>query len=203
MIFVRKSVRGDRTEMQQSMMLLERDMYVHWSKFEEGTNVVQDLFWTHLDLVKLLNAFNIVFMMDNTYKTNRYKMLLFEVVGVTSTGLTFSATFMLLASERHHNFVWAPKKLKSLFFGVDSYPKVVVSDRDIALMNAINVVFPKDAHLLCHFHIDKNVKPKCKMIVHPKKTCDQVMESWGAIVDCENVESYEHRVEAFNVVCSP
>ena len=79
----------------------------------------------------------------------------------------------------------------------------MVSDRDIALMNAINVVFPKDAHLLCHFHIDKNVKPKCKMIVHPKKTCDQVMESWGAIVDCENVESYEHRVEAFNVVCSP
>jgi len=30
-----------------------------------------------------------------------------------------------------------------------------------------------------------------------------VMESWGAIVDCQNVESYEHRVEAFNVVCSP
>ena len=30
-----------------------------------------------------------------------------------------------------------------------------------------------------------------------------MLESWGAIVDCENVESYEHRVEAFNVVCSP
>ncbi|XP_068492229.1 uncharacterized protein [Phaseolus vulgaris] len=28
------------------------------------------------------------------------------------------------------------------------------------------------------------------------------MESWGAIVECENVESYEHHVEAFNV-CSP
>ncbi|XP_068483428.1 uncharacterized protein [Phaseolus vulgaris] len=154
----KKSVRGDRTEMQQLMMLLERDMY---------------------------------------------RMPLFEVVGVTSTGLTFSVAFMLLASEHHYNFVWALEKLKGLFLRFDSYPKVVVSDRDIALMNAINVVFPEVANLLCRFHIDKNVKAKCKMIVHPKEEWDQVMESWGAIVDCENVESYEHRVEAFNVVCSP
>ena len=41
----KRSVRGDRTEMQQLMMLLERDMYIYWSRFEEGTNVVQDLFW--------------------------------------------------------------------------------------------------------------------------------------------------------------
>ena len=79
----------------------------------------------------------------------------------------------------------------------------MVTDKDIAPMNAINVVFPEAANLLCRFHIDKNVKAKCKMIVYPKVAWDQVMESWGAIVDCENVESYEHRVEAFNVVYSP
>ena len=28
-------------------------------------------------------------------------------------------------------------------------------DRYIALMNAINVVFPEAANLLCRFHIDK------------------------------------------------
>ena len=81
----RKSERGDRTEMQQLMMLVERDMYINWSRFEERKNVVQDLFWTHPDSVKLLNAFNIVLMMDSTYKTNRYRMPLFEVVGATST----------------------------------------------------------------------------------------------------------------------
>ena len=66
---------------------------------------MQDLFWIHPDSVKLLNAFNIVLMMDSTYKTNRYRIPLFEIVGVTSTGLTFSVAFTLLASERHHNFV--------------------------------------------------------------------------------------------------
>jgi len=81
--------------MHQLMMLLERDMYVHWSRSEEEMNVVQDLFWTHLYLVKLLNSFNIVLMMDNTNKTNRYKMPLLEVVGVTSMGFTFGVAFML------------------------------------------------------------------------------------------------------------
>jgi len=60
----KKSKQGDRIEMQQLMMLLEQDMYVQWSKFEEGTNVVQDLFWTYPNSMKLLNAFNIVLMMD-------------------------------------------------------------------------------------------------------------------------------------------
>jgi len=92
-------------------------------------------------------------------------MPLFEVVGVTSTGLTFSEAFMLLASERLHKFVCALKKLRGLFLRLDSYPKVMVSDRDIAPINVINVVFPEAAHLLCRFHIDKNVKTKCKMIM--------------------------------------
>jgi len=48
----------------------------------------------------------------------------------------------------------------------DVYPKVIVSDRNIALMNAIAIVFPKACNILCQFHIDKNVKTKWKMIVH-------------------------------------
>jgi len=39
-ICTKKPIRGDRTEMQQLMILLERDMYVHWFRFKEGTNVV-------------------------------------------------------------------------------------------------------------------------------------------------------------------
>jgi len=64
--------------------------------FNEGMHVLQYIFWTHPDSIKLLSSFNIVLMMDNTYKTKRYKIPLLEVVGVISTGLTFSATFVLV-----------------------------------------------------------------------------------------------------------
>jgi len=40
------------------------------------------------------------------------------------------------------------------------YPTVIISDRDLALMNAIEVVFPEATNLLCRFHINKNVKAK-------------------------------------------
>jgi len=71
-------------------------MYVHWCRFDEGTNVMQNLFWTHSDLVKLLNVFNTVLMMDNTYKTNKYMMLLLEVVGITSMRVTLHLCYSYL-----------------------------------------------------------------------------------------------------------
>ncbi|XP_068466601.1 PKS-NRPS hybrid synthetase cheA-like [Phaseolus vulgaris] len=160
----RRSQRGHRTEMQQLMLLLER---------------------------------------DSTYKTNKYRMSLLEAVGITSTGLTFSVAFCLLAAEKENNFFWALDRLKGLFLRVDSCPRVVVCDRDVALMNAIRMVFPEAYNLLCRFHIDKNVKAKCKMLVHPREAWDQVMEVWGSVVDCDIVEAFEDRVNALRVVYSP
>jgi len=132
----KRPVRGLRTEMQQLMTLLERDQYIHWSRCHMSSEVVSDVFWTHPDSVKLLNAFHIVLLMDNTYKTNKYRLPLLEIVGVTSTGLTFSVAFVLLSNEHENNFVWTLQKLKGLFVTVD-YLEVIVCDRDLALMNAM------------------------------------------------------------------
>ena len=64
-------------------------------------------FWTHPDVVKMINAFNTVFLMDNTYKTKRYRLPLLEIVGVTPTEMTFCAAFVYMEVEREANFVWA------------------------------------------------------------------------------------------------
>ena len=37
------SIRGSNTEMQQLMMLLDRDQYIHWHRLKDD-NVVRDLF---------------------------------------------------------------------------------------------------------------------------------------------------------------
>ena len=87
------------------MLMLERDHYIHFSRCLDESDVVSDLFWTHPNAVKLLNSLNIVFLMDNTYKTNKYRLPLLEIVGVTSTGLTFSAALAFLSSEKQNNFI--------------------------------------------------------------------------------------------------
>ena len=91
--------------MQHLMKLLERDQYIHWHRLKDVV-VVRDLFWCHPGAVKLCNACHLVFLIDSTYKTNRYKLPLLDTVGVTPTGMTFSVAFAYLEGELMNNIVW-------------------------------------------------------------------------------------------------
>jgi len=184
----KRLAKGSRTELQQLMMLLDSDNYLHWSTCHESSNIVSDIFWTHLDVVKLLNAFNIVFLMDTTYKINKYRLPLLEIVGVTCTGLSFSTGFAFLSSEKEKNFMG---------------PEVSVCDRDLSLMNAINIVFPKTRNLLCRFNINKNVKAKCKMLVDSTEAWEVEMDSWKTIIDCTKIVKFDEFEKIFETICSP
>ena len=98
------SIRGSNTEIQQLIKLLKRDMYIHWHRLKDE-DVVHDIFWTHSDAVKLSNVCHLVFLKDNTYKTNRYRLPLLDIVGVTPTRIKFSAAFAYLEGERINNVV--------------------------------------------------------------------------------------------------
>ena len=91
-------------------------------------------------MLKLLNAFNIVFFMDSTYKINRYKLPLLEIVGVTCIGLTFSTAFAYMKAK-HEKTVWALERFKGLFHRHDELPKVIVTSKGLALMNAVKIMF--------------------------------------------------------------
>ncbi|XP_068498558.1 uncharacterized protein [Phaseolus vulgaris] len=199
----KRSVRGPRTELQQLMMLLDRDNYLHRSTCHESSNIVSDIFWTHPDVVKFLNAFNIVFLMDTTYKTNKYRLPFLEIVGVTCIGLSFSAGFAFLSSEKENNFIWALQKFRGSLLTSHVGPEVIVCDRDLALMNAINIVFPKARNLLCRFHINKNVKAKCKMLVDSVEAWEVAMDSWRTIIDCIDIAQFDEFVKSFETICSP
>jgi len=112
------SIRGSDTEVQHLMKLVERDQYIHWHRLKDE-DVVRDIFWCHPDAVKLCNACNLVFLIDSTNKRNRYKLRLLDFVGVTPTGMTFSAGFAYLEGERVNNMVWALERFQGLFLRCD------------------------------------------------------------------------------------
>ena len=76
----RSSIRGSDTEMQHLMKLLEWDQYIHWHRLKDE-DVVCDIFWCHPDAVKLCNACKLVILIDSTYKTIRFRLLLYDFVG--------------------------------------------------------------------------------------------------------------------------
>jgi len=74
--------------------------------------------------------------------------------------MTYLVGFVFLHFELEDNFAWALTMLKGLLSSQDNMPKVIVTDRDGALMKAVGTVFPKTYTMLCYFHIGKNVRAK-------------------------------------------
>jgi len=82
--------------------------------------------------------------------------------------MTFSIAFAYLEGECLNNVVWALQRFRGLFMRVDALPRVIITHRDLSLMNAVTIVFPDATNLLCQFHIGKNVKAKYKTLVAQK-----------------------------------
>jgi len=165
--------------------------------------VVHDIFWCHPDAVKLCNACNLVFLIDSTYKTIRYRLSLLDFVGVTPTRMTFTTGFAYLEDERVNNVVWALERFRGLFLKRDSLPGVIVTDKDLTLMNAVKTVFPECTNLLCRFHIDKNVMAKCKSLIGQKNAWEYVMDAWGSLVDYCFKHQFDDCLKKFEIACSP
>ena len=86
-----------------------------------------------------------------------------EIVGVTSTEMTFSIAFAYLKAEREDNFSWCLDRLRSLMHGWQ-ISSVIITDRDLACINAVKQKFQESRHFLYIWHIRKNILAHCKKI---------------------------------------
>ena len=189
-------MRGNRTYIKQLLTLINDESYVSWSRIRHDSDIMRDINWAHPDSVKLLNLFPIVLIMDITYKTNKYRLSMLEIVGMTSTECTFEVAFAYIESERKEKIYWVLEKLKGMFIKEGLFPQVILTDRDLALMNAIENVFLNSVNLLCQFHIDKNVGAKCKKYIS-KDMQKVVIKLWKDLVQSPNEVEYQQRLQQF------
>ena len=93
-----------------------------------------------------------VLILDCTYKTNRFNMPLLNICAATRDNKTFSVASIFLNGETESHYRWAVSLLLILceMQGIP-FPKVTVTDRDIALLKALSSFHElRDCtHLLC------------------------------------------------------
>ncbi|KAL8458339.1 hypothetical protein ACS0TY_036009 [Phlomoides rotata] len=89
-----------RTQLQYLMSKLVENHYIHYSRRCSKTNTLNELFFAHPVSLNLVRSFPKVLLIDCTYKTNRYRLPYLEIVGVTSTGMTFCVASVLNGGER-------------------------------------------------------------------------------------------------------
>nr|KAJ0191581.1 hypothetical protein LSAT_V11C800398770 [Lactuca sativa] len=171
------------------MHILHAKGYNYEYRLNESTNELEELFFMHPISLKMWQAFSYVVLMDATYKTNKYNLPFLEIVGVTSTRLTFSIAFSFMHSEKTSNYVWALTCLK-LTINDSFCPRVIVTDRDLALMKACENVFPQSNHLLCRWHIFNDITKHCRKRIKSDKTWGSLHPIWKKLVESQTPSAY-------------
>ncbi|XP_071691511.1 uncharacterized protein [Rutidosis leptorrhynchoides] len=189
---------GCKSPMQVLMSLLNPSGYIYYST-TTTSNELNNLFFVHPISYNIWRAFPHVLIIDATYKTNPYKMPFVEIVGVTSTSKTFCIAFAFIYDEKTVNYRWVLECLK-LTLGECMLPRVIVTDKEMALINACKVVFPDTARLLCRWHIHRNIIGKWKRSFSSKRDWNEFFRLWELLENSSTLKSYTdnyHQLESF------
>ena len=127
-------------------------------------------------------------------------MPLLNIVGITGLGITFHIAFAFVRAKAKQDLTWVLQQFRKGAGGHDD-TKVMVTDRDLALMGAIQIIHPNIHNLLCQWHIQKNVLAKCKphfvgVILSNSEGEAQWVEfqqAWTRVMQASTVRQFEER----------
>ena len=164
--------------------LLEKNWFLRILTDASGSIV--NLFAAHPESVALARRFPSVYLIDCTYKTNRYKMPMMNMIGIASTFSTFNIGFAFLQAETMETYKWALRALSEI-----SVPSIIATDRELALINAIPVIFPNAKNILCQWHINKNFVAKCARFFPLKPEMQQFENFWQTGLQSSSEEEFD------------
>ncbi|XP_076921178.1 protein FAR1-RELATED SEQUENCE 5-like [Bidens hawaiensis] len=120
------------------------------------------LFWADEISKKNYLAFGDIIAFDATFKTNKYKMVFVPFTAIDNHSQNIAVGAGLLSSESIESYTWLLKLFLDSF-GVA--PKVVVTDQDPAMKQAIASVYSNTRHRLCMWHIMKKLADKVGVVL--------------------------------------
>jgi hypothetical protein len=159
---LRRDTLSSLTPIQALLQNLHREAW-HCEYLKDQMDRVTHLFFMKNTSVELLKINSEVPIMDCTYKTNRFKLPLLVISGVTALNTSFYIAFAFMLHETTTDYTWVLEQLKAVYRRLNlPDPEVNITDRDSGLILASHQVFPATRHILCIWHIDKNVLANCK-----------------------------------------
>ena len=84
--------------------------------------------------------------------------------------------------------------LKEILVGVTTTP-VMVIERELTLVNAINSVFLETHLLLFRWHVNKNVLKTCKRHFTTNETWQEFDTAWQQVLNSVTEEAYETNLQ--------
>lgn len=176
-------------KIEAALELLENNNFTYKYLLNNERKVTH-LFFAYNEALELAKSFSNVIQMDCTYNTNRQKLPLLNITGFTNRWTTFNIAFAFLPGEKEADFVWALTQLKECLTLEKDKKIVIVTDRDLALGKAIQKVFGSLVlHLLCRWHINKDVKVQIARRVKGKDA-DMIRELWYEVIESKTRDQF-------------
>jgi len=188
---LRRNRLGVYTPTQALLRALHRDRWLVKVALRKETKEVKKLFFVHKGTTKILSKNPEILIMDCTYKTNKYRMPLLTICGITSLGTTFIVGFAFIEKETTKYYDWVLYQLNRLYTCLElPRPRVIATDRDLALIEAIDSRFPTHPttysegtrHVLCLWHLHRNVAKNCKASFVTDKEWEAFLAAWHAVI---------------------
>lgn len=127
------------------------------------TSRLRYLFWFHPGILQFWNSN--VLIIAYTYKNNLYDLPLLNVIAMTNMNTVLPIAQSWLPGEKE-DFIWAIQQLQAMMESYEiAWPSVILTDRDLACMNAIGGLFPGEPSLVCRWHMNRNVLAKTRTIL--------------------------------------
>jgi hypothetical protein len=152
--------------------------------------------FAHPKSIEYANQYNRVFLLDCTYKTNRYKMPLLHIIGLSPSNSSFSIAFCFMQNEQEESYKWTLQTFFS-WLNHSPFPPVLCTDRDLALLGAIKSIYPRSPHLLCVWHINKNVLAKTKQHFSSNEEFEAFIQSWKSLINSSTIIEYQNQLAKF------
>lgn len=100
--------------------------------------------------------------------------MLLHMIGKVAFNTTSTYLSAPLPVRKGKNHAWRKSKLSAVWKN-GSAPKVIIADRELALIAAIAQVLPESSNLLCIRHINKNIDANCKMLYTAQENLDEFL----------------------------
>src|SRR5947209_8637105 len=131
-------------------------------------------------------------------------MTLLHIIGQTSTNHTFDIGFAFMSGEKQPQYRWCLDALAQAMqqHGIRA-PGIVVTDREKALMNELDVhpFWCGSKNLVCQWHINKNIAINCKT-GFPEKQWEDVMVEVQALWNAQTEQAFNCLWQRFQEKCS-
>lgn len=136
---IRQQEIGQKSILEHLQELLDQHQYKHAFKQDQDGHI-QFFQFAHPHGIQLANQYNRVYILDCTYKTNRFRMPLCHIVGMTPTNHTFSIALCFMQNKLTESYIWVLQTLFSWLSLPPNHQPILITNRDLALLAAINSI---------------------------------------------------------------